>query len=449
MNQNATKTWSSKLGFILATTGAAVGLGNLWRFPYVAGTHGGGTFVLLYIICVALIGIPIMFAEMHLGKLTRQNPVDALKTLSLANKRSPHWKNLGYWGALGLILVLSFYSVVAGWALYYLNWALSHDFASLNPQAVQDSWVFLQASPGTMIFWHSLFLTLNGVIALAGIQAGLERSTRIMMPTLYATLIALVVLAWQHYGLDQAIAFLFTFDWNQLNLSNLIAALGHAFFTLAIGAGALLTYGAYAPKESSLIQSAFIVATLDVAVALLAGLAIFPWIFGHGLAASEGPGLMFEALPLSLLSLPGGHWIASGFFLLLALAALTSSINIAEPLIVLLHEKCQLSRHKATLLTLASAWLLGLVSIFSFNVWQDVKIANATLFELITNGVTEVILPLGGLGFSLFAGWIMSDEALEKGFSHHEKRLRIYCIFCLRYIAPIAMATIFLSKMIG
>lgn len=437
-----TKLWSSKLGFILATTGAAVGLGNLWRFPYVAGTHGGGTFVLLYCLCVLFIGIPIMFAEMHLGKLTRKNPVDALKTLNPSQAIPWHW--LGYWGALGLIIVLSFYSVVAGWAFHYFAWALQHDFSLISPNEVQSSWVNLQASPGTMISWHSFFLGCNGLIALAGIQSGLERSTRVMMPMLYTTLIALVVLAWHYYGLNHAAHFLFTFDWAELTLSNFISALGHAFFTLAIGAGALLTYGAYAPKDSSLMQSAIIVALLDVLVALLAGLAVFPWVFGHGLPASEGPGLMFEALPLSLLDIPGGNWIASSFFLLLALAALTSSINIAEPLIVILNEKWKLSRRQATLTTLIGAWTLGLVSIFSFNQWQHFTIANQSLFEVMTNSVTEIILPLGGLGFSLFTGWILKHEKLSLGFLSHETPLKHYCIFCLRYLAPIAMLAIFL-----
>lgn len=298
-----------------------------------------------------------------------------------------------------------------------------------------------------MIVWHSLFLALNGIIAFAGVQSGLERSTRIMMPALYVTLITLVLLAWQHYGLTEASHFLFAFDWNQLTVSNLLSALGHAFFTLAIGAGALLTYGAYAPQDSSLIKSALIVAALDVLVALLAGLAIFPWVFGYGLAPTEGPGLMFQALPISLLNIPGGNFIAASFFLLLALAALTSSINIAEPLIVLLHEKCQLSRKKSTLSVLALAWILGLGSIFSFNIWQDITLFNQNIFELITNSVTEIILPLGGLGFSVFVGWVLSHQKLEQGFSKKEVILKHYCTVCIRYIAPIAMVVILLSSL--
>lgn len=440
--------WSSRLGFILATTGAAVGLGNLWRFPYIAGMHGGGTFVLLYCVCVVLIGIPIMFAEMLIGKSTRKNPVDAIHTLATESNSKVPWHWMGYWGAFGLILVLSFYSVVAGWAFYFFQWALTHDFSSLTPSDVQSSWQAFTQSPSEMIGWHTFFLASNGLIAIAGVQSGLERSTRIMMPTLYLTLITLVLLAWQHDGLEDAASFLFHFDWQQVTIHTWLTALGHAFFTLAIGAGALLTYGAYAPDNTSLIKSAMIVAILDILVAILAGLAIFPWVFGHGLPASEGPGLMFEALPISLLAVSGGQWIAAGFFLLLALAALTSSINIAEPLIVLLNEKANVSRRAATSIVLCIAWVLGLASIFSFNEWQTVTVFKQNIFELITNSVTEVILPVGGLIIAVFSGWIITNKRRQEGFLPNEKNLQAYCLFCLKYMAPVAMIAILVTPLL-
>lgn len=437
--------WSSKLGFILAATGAAVGLGNIWRFPYMAGMNGGSAFVILYIFFVLVIGIPIMIAEFIIGRHARQDPVDALAHTAVENHHSRHWGWLGWWGALGLILVLSFYSVVSGWSIAYIFKSLGDTFNNLTPTEINATWSNFLANPWQLLFWHTLFISMTIGVIMAGVQQGLERSTKLMMPALYLILFGLVFYACHIGDAKAAVSFLFRFDVDKITGSVVIAALGHAFFTLALGAGALLTYGAYIPRKVKIINSVFIIVGLDVLVAVLSGLAIFPLVFQHHLPPQSGPGLMFQTLPISFAGMEFGHLIGASFFLLLLFAAWTSSINIAEPLIVILMNRLKLTRFKAALLVGIVAWTLGIGSLLSFNLWQHVHIlGNDTVFDIATNLPTNIILPLGGCGFAIFAGWIMSRQSTN--FEINSLPL-VYesWRFLIRFLAPIGVILIFIG----
>lgn len=439
--------WSSKLGFILAATGAAVGLGNIWRFPYMAGKNGGSAFVILYIIFVILIGLPIMISEFLIGRHARQNPVDALANTAAENKHSRKWGMLGWWGALGLLLVLSFYSVVSGWCIAYFLKSIFGTFTAMNTTQVTETWEHFLANPLQMIGYHTLFMCLTMGIIAAGVQQGLEKSTKLMMPALYLILFILVSVAAYRGNFNQAVNFLFAFHFEKITPAVVIAALGHAFFTLALGAGALLMYGAYIPKGIKLVNSVFIIAGLDVLVALLSGLAIFPIVFQFHLPPQSGPGLMFVTLPISFAQMHYGGIIGGLFFLLLIFAAWTSSINIAEPLIVIAMNRLKLKRLHAAILIGAVCWILGIGSVLSFNVWQHVTLFNHyTIFDIATNFPTDIILPIGGIGFALFAGWIMPRKTTELAIN---TRPSVYCSwrFLIRYLAPLGVLYVFIATL--
>ncbi len=438
--------WSSKWAFILAATGAAVGLGNVWRFPYMAGTHGGSAFVLVYLLAVIIIGLPIMIAEILIGRRARLNPVDAMRTLAIENKHTPLWGLVGWLGALALLLILSFYSVVSGWSIAYLFHSLSGQFHNMSAKQVSAVWSHFLASPWQMLGWHTLFMVLTIGVIIRGVQQGLEKATKFMMPGLYLILIALVIYAAIVGDFKQALHFLFDFKISAITSSVLISAVGHAFFTLALGAGAMLTYGIYVPKKVSLGQSVIIVAALDILVAFLSGLAIFPLVFAHHLTPSSGPGLMFVSLPIAFAHISGGSIIGGLFFLLLLFAAWTSSINLAEPLVSILMKRANFSRTVAGITVGAFAWFIGIGSVLSFNVWQNVKLfGKFTVFGVATNLPTDILLPIGGMGFALFAGWVMSRKSTEEEVN--TKRF-IYIVWRLlvRYIAPLGILLVFISS---
>lgn len=442
--------FSSKWGFILATTGAAVGLGNIWRFPYMVGIHGGSAFVLLYGLFVLLIGAPIMLAELMIGRIGRRNPVDSLSHLASEAGKSRAWGAVGWLGALALLMILSFYSVVSGWAIAYFGYAVTNVFQGLDPHGVHELWGQFISQPAELTVWHSIFMFLTMGVISCGVKNGLERATCYMMPLLYLLLFFLVGYSAIHGNFAQACHFLFDFQWKQVDISTVIAALGHAFFTLAIGAGAILTYGAYVKDNVNLCQSVGVIIGLDVLVAFLSGLAIFPLVFAKGLAPAEGPGLMFEALPIAFSQLPAGQWLGAGFFLLLIFAAWTSSINIAEPMVMILIERGRLTRTQACWVIGGLAWFMGLGTVLSFNIWQDVRLfGHWSLFDIATSMPTDLLLPLGGFGFSWFVVHIMNKKDIFALLVNNSEVLQKTWWFLLRFLAPLAILVILLSGLIG
>lgn len=436
--------WSSGFAFILAATGAAVGLGNIWRFPYMAGMHGGSAFVLVYLACVLLIGVPVMMAEILIGRRAQLNSVDAMKVQALDNGKTSRWSFVGWWGALALLLTLSFYSVVSGWSLAYVFKMLGGDMVGATASQINQTWTTFLHNPLKLTFWHTLFIIITMWVVSRGVRNGLELACKIMMPLLYVILVILVIYAGIKGDFHQAVTFLFSPDFSKIDGYVIVAAMGHAFFTLALGAGAMLVYGSYLNKDVSIAKSTFIIAGLDVVVALLAGLAIFPIIFAHGVAPDSGPGLMFISLPVSFAQFPEGNVVGAFFFLLLFFASWTSSINLAEPMVDILIEKCALTRNFASVVVGCLAWFIGLGSVLSFSLWENVKLFDRwTLFDVATDVPTEIILPIGGFCFAVFAGWAMTRKNTQDELGI--KNPALYCVwrFLVRYISPAGILIIF------
>lgn len=406
--------WSTRRAFILAVTGAAVGLGNIWRFPYITGENGGAVFLVLYVAFVLLLGLPVMMAEIMVGRAGRRSPVASLGHLAVAAGASRHWRLLGLFGAFTVFCILSFYSVVSGWSIEFLVASINGDFRGVAPAEIGAGFDAFLADPGRMIFNHTLFLLMTISVVAVGVAKGLERLNNVLMPLLYLLLVMLAGYAATTSGFGTALAWLFKPDFSAVTPLVVMHAMGHAFFTLAVGACALMAYGAYMPEQQSLPRAVGAVAILDVAVALLAGIAIFSVVFSQGMDPSEGPGLMFVTLPIAFAELPGGALWLSMFFLLLLLATWTSSINLAEPMVSTL-QGLGLPRAIAAALVGLAVWLLGLLTVFSFSSlaeWRPLFGMNG--FELVSTIPPEVFLPLGGMLIAIFAAWVLPEAMARR-----------------------------------
>ncbi len=447
-----TSHWSSRFAFIMATTGAAVGLGNIWKFPYMAGENGGGFFVLTYLVFVFIIGLPSMMAEIVIGKLGQANSVNTLEKLAKKDHHTKYWKWVGWWGAFGLMLILSFYSVVAGWSVGYLFKALGGTFVSQAPNAIETIWQDFLNDPKAMIVWHTFFMVMTLWVVGRGVHNGIERATKIMMPGLFVILVVLTIYCAFVGDIQAAFSFLLKPEPTQFTANTVIYALGHAFFTLAIGGGTLLVYGCYIPKTTNIASSVVIIALLDVLVAMLSGLTIFSLVFKFNLTPEGGPGLMFKVLPIALAQMPAGQWIGGLFFLLLWFAAWASSLSMAEPLVVLMVERRKWSRVKASIVVGVVCWILGLLALFSFNIWSDFKFfGKFTIFGAMADLTTNIILPLGGAMFAIFAGWVLTSKETKEGLlleKPRDRKLFKAWRFIVRYIAPIAIFFVFIWNLL-
>lgn len=402
--------WGSKRAFILAVTGAAVGLGNIWRFPYVAGENGGAAFLLIYVAFVLLLGIPVMMAEILIGRAGRRPPMQALGALAAEAGASPHWRWLGLFGAFTVFCILSFYSVVSGWSIEFLVASVNGNFNGASVAEIGAGFEAFLANPGLLIFNYSLFLFMTMTVVAAGVAKGLERLNNLLMPLLYLLLLLLAGYAATTDGFAPALAWLFLPSFEALTPSVVVHAMGHAFFTLAVGACALMAYGAYMPEEQSLPRAAVAVTVLDISVALLAGIAIFSVVFAQGMDPTDGPGLMFVTLPIAFSELPWGSVWLSVFFLLLLLATWTSAINLAEPMVATL-QGLGLRRSISTAIVALSVWLIGLLSAFSFSTLAEFRpLFGRNVFELVSSIPPDVFLPLGGLLIAVFAAWVMPRD---------------------------------------
>ncbi|MCC5881359.1 MAG: sodium-dependent transporter [Halomonas sp.] len=408
---NATlERWTTRRAFILAVTGAAVGLGNIWRFPYITGENGGAAFLVLYIAFVLLLGLPVMMAEILVGRAGRRAPMQSLGYLAGQAGASRHWRWLGLFGAFTVFCILSFYSVVSGWSIEFLITAVNGDFVGRSAAEIGAGFDAFLADPRRLTFNHTLFLVMTMTVVAAGVAKGLERLNNLLMPLLYLLLVLLAIYAATTDGFVPALAWLFKPDLSVITPLVVMHAMGHAFFTLAVGACALMAYGAYMPEHQSLPRAAGAVAVLDVSVALLAGIAIFSVVFSQGMDPGEGPGLMFVTLPVAFAELPWGALWLSIFFLLLLLATWTSSINLAEPMVATL-QGLGLGRGKASAVVGIAVWLLGLLSVLSFsNLAEWRPLFGMNVFELVTTIPTEVFLPVGGLLIACFAAWVMPQQ---------------------------------------
>ncbi|RKR03245.1 NSS family neurotransmitter:Na+ symporter [Kushneria sinocarnis] len=409
------RSWRSGLSFVLAITGAAVGLGNIWRFPYMAGEHGGSAFLLLYACFVLCLGLPIMAAEIMIGRAGGRAPLQSLRLLAAHGGGSTRWGGIALWGGATLLLVLSFYSVVAGWALDYTLQAFSGRLADRSPEAIGAAFDALLADPWRVTADHTLFMIMTLGVVVAGVRRGIARLNNWLVPLLYGLLVALVIMvAIMTDGVMPALRWLLTPDFSRLDGGVVLNAMGHAFFTLATGACALMAYGAGMPARQRILPLVFTVAVLDVLVALLAGVAIFAVVFDQGMEVAQGPGLVFVTLPIAFAQWPGGALWLGAFMGVLVVATWTSSINMAEPLVAML-EDAGWSRRRAAWLIGGTAWALGLLSALSFSVLAGVRpLEGMSLFDVMTALPTDIMMPIGGLLIALFAAWRLDrDQAFH------------------------------------
>lgn len=402
--------WSSRIAFIAAATGSAVGLGNIWRFPYITSENGGGAFVLIYLACIALVGLPIMFAEILIGRRGRMSPINSLRELSTTSNASRNWAFIGVIGIIAGFMILSFYSVVAGWTLHYAflyfkEW-IGVGVSITDPGATFSA---LLGDAGELTFWHGLFMVMTVGVVGFGVEKGLERAVSVLMPVLLVLLLILLGYGMNTGHFVEAVGFLFQPDWSQVDGGMFVTALGQAFFTLSLGMCAIMTYGAYLPANISIPRVGVAVAGADTFVAIVAGLAIFPIIIANNIdPGSGGVGLIFTSLPLAFSEMPFGIFYGMLMFLLLAVAAWTSSISLMEPATAYLVEATNLSRKASALIVAGLGWFLGLASVFSFNLWSEVKIVGKSPMDAIDYVATQIMLPVGGLLIALFAGWVLS-----------------------------------------
>lgn len=438
--------WSNRWIFILAATGSAVGLGNIWKFPYITGENGGGAFVLVYLLCIATIGLPIMMAEVLLGRRGRQSPINSMYALAKEERRSPAWSLLGWSGVLVGFLILSYYSVIAGWALAYVLNSASGIFAGAPAVDITAVFTELVSNPGELIFWHSIFMLMTMLVVARGVKRGLEVAIRFLMPALFVLLLIMVGYAINSGEFARGLSFLFTPDFSKITGAGVLIAMGHAFFTLSLGMGAIMIYGSYMPKKASIAKTSVIIALADTLVALLAGMAIFPLVFANGLEPGAGPGLIFQTLPIAFGQMSGGSFFGTVFFVLLVFAAWTSAISIIEPAVAWLVENRGWSRNKASVLCGTVTWFLGLGTVFSFNEWASFTLWGKTFFDLLDFLTSNIMLPLGGLFITIFAGWIMrsSSTADELALTENNAGYRVWRIL-VRYITPVAVVIVFLN----
>ena len=444
--------WSSRLAFILAATGSAIGLGNIWKFPYIAGENGGGAFVLVYLACIAVIGIPIMMAEVMLGRRGRQSPVNTMKTLAAEEHASPHWKWLGWAGVLAGFLILSYYSVIAGWALAYVFRTGSGLFTGLTADGVQAIFTNLTGSPESLLAWHTIFMTMTMVIVARGVRGGLEKAVKLLMPALFILLFVLVGYAWNSGSFQEGLDFLFQPDFSSISANSVLIAMGHAFFTLSLGMGAIMVYGSYLPDNVSIAKTSIAVSLMDTLVALLAGMAIFPIVFANGLEPGAGPGLIFQTLPIAFGHMEYGAFFGMLFFLLLVFAAWTSAISLIEPAVAWLVENRGMTRIFASVVAGFTTWLFGLLTVFSFNLWSEVKLLSrfevfkdSTVFDLLDYLTANIMLPLGGLLIAIFAARKMSRASSADELGMGDRFCYPLWRFLVRYVTPVAVIIVFLK----
>ena len=437
--------WSSRLTFILAVTGSAIGLGNIWKFPYIAGENGGGAFVLIYLICIFFIGFPIMVSEIMLGRKGRRNPITSMKILGNEEQGRESWKWVGFVGLLVGFIILSYYSVIAGWTLHYFKLSIFGDLSNLDSQSAVVTFKNLTDSVTTQLLYHSLFMALTVGIIARGIKEGLERAVKFMMPGLLIILIILLFYSITQGDFRAGIDFLLKPDFTKITSQSILAAMGQAFFTLSLGMGCIVMYGAYLPKEESIMGTSVTIIFCDTMIALLAGMVIFPIVFQFGLEKADGPGLIFLTLPLAFNDISGGYLFSGLFFILLAFAAITSALSLLEPSVAWMIENKNYSRTKSAIIIGLLIWTLGLLTIFSFNILSGFTFFKGTLFDNFDYLATNILLPVSGLLFTIFASWVVPKEKTMLELSDVSKGIYYLWLLTARYLAPVGVILVFLN----
>ncbi|HBC28213.1 MAG TPA: sodium-dependent transporter [Prevotellaceae bacterium] len=445
-------SFGSKLGVVLASAGSAVGLGNIWRFPTEVGRNGGAAFILVYLLCVVLLAMPVMVSEFVIGRASKANTVHSYRVLAPGKP----WVLTGFMGVLAGVLVLSFYSVVAGWTLNYTMESLTGKL--MGAQDYSSHFAAFSSNPFHPLVYVYLFLILTHLVVARGVQDGIERYSKLMMPLLFAILLLLVGLSVMMPGAARGISFLLRPDFSKITGSVVLSAMGQAFFSLSVGIGCMATYASYFGKSTRLVSSAFNVCVIDTLVAVLSGFVIFPTVFSvHGMTPDAGPGLVFITLPnvfnIAFAHAPVLNYVFSGlFYLLLLLAALTSSISMNEIATAFIHENYHVSRRLSTVIVTAVAMLLGTACSLSFGAWSGVKLFGMGFFDLFDFVTAKFMMPLGGILITVFVGWYLDKNLtlaeLTNGGTVWKHAARVV-LFLIRWVAPVGMGAVFLNQLIG
>lgn len=437
--------FSSKLAVVAAAAGSAVGLGNIWRFPYELGQSGGAAFLIIYLFFVVVIGMPLMMSEFVIGRMGQGNAVGAFK--KVAPRKS--WWLIGVMGVLTAFFIMGFYSVISGWTLEYIYQAVSNQFANKDTATLSQAFTAFSSDTIRPLFWMVIFMIIAATIIILGVKDGIEKSTKFLMPLLLIIIIILGIRSITLPGGAMGLKYLFQPDFTKITPSVVLSAMGQAFFSLSLGMGCMITYGSYINVKNHLSHTVFEVTALDTLVSVLAAIAIFPAVFAMGINPAQGPELVFITLPNVFAQIPGGYIWSILFFILLCVAALTSAISLMEVVVAYLVEELKIKRIKATILVSVVIMLLGVLASLSFGIWKDVHIFGMNFFDLFDNITSKVLMPIGGLMISIFTGWFLSKKRIKEEMSSYGKFSTPYFrafIFLVKYIAPLCILLVILHQ---
>ena len=438
-------SFTSKFGVIAAAAGSAIGLGNIWKFPYITGVYGGAAFLFVYLAFIVAIGLPVMLSELIIGRKSRRNAFGAFKVLAPGTP----WRYIGILGVSAAFLILSFYGVVAGWSIQYIIYSLENSFAHKTPGEINALFSNFNEATVKPVVVQLVFMLLTGAIVIVGVKKGIEKYTKILMPLLVVILLFLCIKSVSLEGAKAGLIFLFKPDFSKLTGDGILSALGHAFFTLSLGMGTLITYGSYIKKDNNLVNTVINVTVADTVIAIMAGIAIFPAVFAFGIEPSEGPGLIFITLPNVFHQMPGGYIFSILFFILLTVAALTSSISILEVVVAYFMEEFNMGRKLSTVLATVSISILGILCSLSMGDLSSYTLFGLNIFDLADWISANLLLPIGGLFISLFIGWYFGRKNVKVEVARGGNLSGIYLtafMFLVKFIAPIAIAIVMLNK---
>ncbi|ROS01678.1 NSS family neurotransmitter:Na+ symporter [Sinobacterium caligoides] len=447
---NNTQQWSSRWGFMLAAIGSAVGLANIWRFPYAVGEGGGGAFVLVYLLAVLTLALPLLIAEFMVGRRGQASPPRSIAAVAKESSGSSRWVLMGYGGSIAALLILAFYGVVGGWTITYVIKMSSGSLSGLSGEQLGGVFDQVNGDPWMLLLAYSVFIAVTVFISSKGIQSGVERTTKVLMPALFVMLLAMVVYAAIYGDFAAALRFLFTPDFSQITSSVVLDAFGQAFFSVSVGYTNLMAYGAYLKRDVNIPRSCAVIVTADTLVALLAGLAIFPIIFAYNLEPSGGPGLVFMTLPIAFGEIAGGAILGSLFFVLLAFAALTSALSMLEAPVAWVCDLFHWSRRRAVFIMGGVVWVLGLLCVFSFNLLSSTYplgmfdyFAGKTFFDLFDFITTRIAAPLIGSCIALFVGWVVTKKICAEELAMKETGiLFMLWLYAVRFLVPLVLAAL-------
>lgn len=437
--------WSSRFGFLMAAIGFAVGLGNIWRFPYITGENGGGAFIVVYLLCVFGIGAPILIGEIMIGRRGHMSPMVAMRMVAEEEGRSSAWRWVGAINLLTAFVLSVVYIVVIGWVLYYLYVALTAGFTDPDGVASAARFNELLADVPGMLLWTAIGLVITGVIIYFGVQNGIERTVRVLMPTLFGLLVLLAGYNLFAGGFGAAADYLFSADFSKVGPATVLAAVGQAFFSVGVAMAGMMTFGAYLPKEISIPHSVFVIVMADTLVALVAGLVIFPAVFKFGLDPAGGAGLVFQTLPVAFAQMPGGQLVAILFFVLLAVGGITSMVGLVEPVVSWIEEHRGIARHASTVTTIGAIGLVSILSVLSYNVLSGYQVFGRDLNGIADYVSNQMLLPFGGFLIAWFVGWFVSRRTSEEELAISDPRLFRLWHLSIRYVVPPAVLLILVT----